>query len=87
MNYDYELILIDSSSNETTVLCGKKSVGRNEFYNAAVSGLKPEIIFVIHDYEYSGQMQVKFEDKLYKVIKTYSLGFEEVELTCSSIRR
>ena len=30
-------------TSETVLLCGIKSVGRNEFYNAAVAGLKPEI--------------------------------------------
>ena len=34
-------------TSETVLLCGIKSVGRNEFYNAAVAGLKPEISFII----------------------------------------
>lgn len=94
MTYDNELTLINQTytedeignqipvENETVVLCGLKSIGRTEFYNAAVAGLKPELIFVVHGYEYNGQTKVEFEGVRYKVIRTYSTGFEEVELTC-----
>lgn len=70
---------------ETVILCGLKSVNRTEFYNAAVTGLKPELVFVVHGYEYSGQAKVKFEDQKYRVIRTYAPNFEEVELTCEKV--
>lgn len=71
--------------NKTKILCGLKSVGRNEFYNAAVTGLKPNIVFVVHKYEYSGQQLVEFEGIRYRVIRTYAQGFEEMELTCEMV--
>ncbi|HAN09366.1 MAG TPA: phage head-tail adapter protein [Clostridiales bacterium] len=99
MTYDYELKLMgsegytkDSIGNqiptlkETTVLCKIKSVSRSEFYNSAKSGLKPEIIFVVHGYEYNEEKQVNFEDVVYNVIRTYATDFEEVELVCERIR-
>lgn len=94
MTYDHELTLIghtcteDEIGNqipvetEATILCGLKSVTRSEFYNAAANGLKPEIVFVVHGYEYNGEKEVIFEDNRYKVIRTYSEDFEELELTC-----
>jgi len=94
MTYDNELTLIkeaftiDEIGNQipgekrTEVLCNVKSVGRNEFYNAAATGLNPEIIFEIHKYEYCGERRVEFEENLYNVIRTYSSSFEEVELVC-----
>jgi len=85
MTYDNELTLIGDI--ETTIFCSKKTVTRNEFYSAAQAGLKPEIIFVIHDYEYNSEEKVKFEGITYKVLRTYSIDFEEIELTCSSLRR
>jgi len=97
MTYDHELTLIrqeieeDELGNqtpvevETTILCGLKSVGRNEFYSAAVTGLKPELIFVVHGYEYNGEKVVKFEGSRYRVIRTYMTDFEEVELTCEKV--
>lgn len=92
MTYDYELTLIgvtitqDEIGNEivteteTVIYCGLKSVGRNEFYNAAVADLKPELIFVIHPYEYNGEKKVEFEKTRYSVIRTYRKDTEEMEL-------
>lgn len=97
MRYDYELSLIEETFTEDDIgnqipgeskilaLCGLKSIGRTEFYNAAAAGLKPEIILVMHGYEYNGAKQVEFEGKRYNVIRTYSTSFEEVELTCEKV--
>lgn len=99
MSYDHELILItpsqivqDEVGNqietdpiETPILCRLNSVGRSEFYNAAAAGLRPELLFTIHGYEYNGQKLVKFEGVQYRVIRTYAVDFEELELTCERV--
>jgi SPP1 family predicted phage head-tail adaptor len=97
VTYDHELTLIgqrieeDEIGNqipvetETTILCGLKSVGRSEFYDAAASGLRPELVFVIHAYEYSGERVVKFQGVRYNVIRTYQTGTEEIELTVERV--
>lgn len=99
MAYDHELVLIspgqiteDEIGNqieldpiETPVYCDLKSVGHSEFYNAAVTGLRPELVFIVHTYEYGGQGIVEFEKKKYRVIRTYSVSFEELELTCEKV--
>lgn len=97
MTYDNELTLIkqefieDEIGNQIptetrkTLLCSVKSVGRNEFYSAATAGLRPSIVFVIHGYEYDGEQSVEFEGIRYKVIRTYSTDFEEMELTCERV--
>ena len=97
MTYDHELILIEQSYQEDEwgnqvpvearkpVLCNVKSIGRNEFYAAAQTGLKPEITFVIHGYEYNEEKEVEFEGEKYKVIRTYMKDFEEMELTCEKV--
>ncbi|WP_373845041.1 phage head-tail adapter protein [Clostridium sp.] len=94
MIYDNELSLIQKVSgydeignpisveNPVPILCGKKSIGRTEFYNAAANDLKPVIIFEIHGYEYNGETEVEFEGKRYTVMKTYEVDFETLELTC-----
>ena len=94
MTYDYELTLIqkdidyDEIGNQipiekkVPILCGKKSVGRTEFYNAAANDLKPEIVFEIHGYEYNNQTEVEFNGKRYTIIRTYEVDFENLELTC-----
>jgi SPP1 family predicted phage head-tail adaptor len=97
MTYDHELKLISKTTEandigdsiatetETVILCGLKSVGRTEFYQANASGLRPERIFVIHGYEYSGQQTAEFEGVRYSVIRTYETSFEEMELTCAGL--
>ncbi len=97
MTYDHELTLIDYTieydeigqqkkiETRTNILCAVKSIGRNEFYAAAQAGLKPEITFVIHGYEYNGEKEVEFEGQKYKVIRTYMKDFEEMELVCEKV--
>jgi len=97
MTYDYELTLIGYETEydeigqeinvpvERKILCGIKSIGRNEFYAAAQAGLRPSITFVIHGYEYSGEREVEFEGEKFKVIRTYSVDFEEMELICEKV--
>lgn len=70
---------------EKTVLCNLESVTRNEFYNASVTGYKPELIFVMHAYEYDNEQKVEYEGKEYKVIRTYRRNFEELELICGEV--
>lgn len=97
MTYDYELTLVKQSYRlddlmnqipekvETVVYCGLKSITRTEYYNAASQGIKPEIVFVIHKFEYNGEKEILFEGKKYKAIRTYSTNFEEIELTCERV--
>lgn len=97
MTYDHELTLVKQTfvsneignqipvETEITVLCGIKSVARNEFYSAATTGIKPSIVFIIHGYEYNGQQIVEFEGVRYRVIRTYATSFEELELTCERV--
>ena len=97
MTYDHELTLIGyetgyddigqeiETSLERKILCGIKSIGRNEFYAAAQAGLKPSITFAIHGYEYNGEQKVEFEGEKYKVIRTYMKDFEEMELVCEKV--
>lgn len=92
--YNHELTLIshtlieDEIGNQIptetrrTILCKVLSVGRNEFYNAAVKDLKPEKVFVIHRYEYEEETLVEFEGNLYSVIRPYATDFEEIEIVC-----
>ena len=98
MRFDRELILLaevivkDELNNQIPkpirrppVLCHRKSVGRTEFYSASTTGLNPEVVFVMYDFEYNGERKVEFEGIKYSVIRTYSTGFKEVELTCERV--
>lgn len=69
---------------ETTrdVFAEIRSVGRNEFYKAKSAGIEPNIEFVLADYdEYEGEKIVLFDNKRYRVVRTYTNG-QTIELTC-----
>ncbi len=95
--YDHELTLIGQTIQEdeignqkpvemrTTILCALNSVGRNEFYSGAAAGLRPELVFLVHAYEYNGERIVEFEGVRYNVIRTYQTGTEEIELTVERV--
>lgn len=76
---------ISSEPIEIVVFCKVNSISRNEFYNASMAGLKPSIIFTIHPYEYNDEEQIKFDEKDYKVMRTYLKNTEELELTCEKV--
>lgn len=92
-----ELILIkntfenDSIGNqiekneESIVFCEVKSISRTEFYQAAQSGMKPGAAFIIYGFEYDNQEFVRHNGIKYKVIKTYKINDNDLELTCEKV--
>lgn len=76
-----------TSKTEKEIYAEVKSIGTTEFYQAQATGLRPEVKFVIPDYnEYSGEKIVKWENEYgkteeYSVIRTYRNG-RELEITC-----
>lgn len=106
--YNHEIGLVktilteDEYGNETEqeeitkILCKVADIGQQEFYNASVTDLRPELKFIIKSFEYNGEKKVVFDDQKYKVIRTYTVGkeeegyknrlrFDELELTCERV--
>lgn len=69
-------------TSENTILCEKKNVTRQEFYEASASGFKPSLVLNIHAYEYKNETKLIFENIKYVIIRTYSIDSERLELTC-----
>ena len=58
-----------------------RSIGQSEFYQAAASGLKPTIKFVLADFwDYDNQKEIIFDDVRYNVLRTYRDG-NKLEIT------
>lgn len=70
---------------EVTLLCRKKKVTRSEFYQANQAGLKPSLVVEIRNFEYENQEFAKFEGKQYRILKTYPIDSEILELTLSEV--
>jgi len=76
-----ESITLIGSDSRRDVLCGLRSVGHTEFYEAHATEYHPELKFVLADYlDYEGEALVKHGADLYRVIRTYRTG-QELELT------
>lgn len=66
------------------VLCTVRSIGYREFYAAAGTEYKPEIIFHVNKWDYENQTVVEYNGERYKVIRSFPVPntLEEIELTC-----
>lgn len=70
---------------ETPVQAEKKSVTRSEFYQAATSDLKPEVVFDVHTFEYFGEKLLRWNGVIYSIIRAYDhdrSGLKLTELVC-----
>ncbi|HBC92607.1 MAG TPA: phage head-tail adapter protein [Pelotomaculum sp.] len=71
----------------TEVWAEEIGVRQSEFYNAAVTGLKPEKTFIIWANEYSGQTKIEADGVKYKLIRAYNnpSKSEMMELVCEKV--
>lgn len=65
------------------VYANRKSIRQSEFYQAGNIGLKPELMFEVHNFEFNNDEKVRYNGKEYFIIRTYDKG-EIIELTVTS---
>ena len=65
------------------VYANRKSIRQSEFYQAGNIGLKPELMFEVHSFEFNNDEKVKFEGQEYSIIRAYDRG-EVTELTVTT---
>lgn len=70
---------------ETKLLCRRKSVTRSEFYQANQAGLRPSLVVEIRSFEYGNQEFAEHEGKRYRILKTYPINLEILELTLTEV--
>ncbi|MGU8065545.1 phage head closure protein [Streptococcus suis] len=66
---------------KSVLLCRKKSITRSEFYQANQAGIRPSLVVDIHSFEYDNQELAEFEGERYRILKTYPVDLETLELT------
>ena len=70
-----------TTQTEREVFCQVRSVGMREKYQAQAVGLLPELTFILPDYyEYDDEQYVKYNEKTYRVIRTFVKDSHEIEL-------
>ena len=67
------------------VFCNEKGVKRNEFYQAATAGVKPELCIEIKAAEYQKEDYFEFDGIMYRVIRTYPTKNENLELILTTL--
>lgn len=95
MRRKYMVELIDrvySSTNDSEsfadsppreVLADRKSIRQSEFYQAVANGFNPQATFIIWDYEYSDEEFLRYDGKLYQIIRRYpDKDDKQIELVC-----
>ena len=68
-----------------TILCCKRSVTRSEFYQANQVGLRPSLVVDVHSFEYDNQVVAEYEGKRYRILKTFPVDLEILELTLTEV--
>lgn len=66
---------------ETLIQAEKRSVTRSEFYLAANTDLKPEIVFDVHSFEYSGERLLRWNGRDYSIVRTFEHEWQGLALT------
>lgn len=70
---------------EREVFADKQSIRQSEFYQAAATGLRPELMFVVRSIDYEGEPRLKYSGKEYTIIRTYDKDGELIELICQGV--
>ena len=70
---------------EREVFADKQSIRQSEFYQAAATGLRPELMFVVRTIEYNGETRLKYNGKEYSIIRVYDKDGELTEIVCQGV--
>lgn len=60
-------------------------VGRAEFYRAAAVGMKPSVTFTVFGGDYARERLVKYDNKIYRVVRSYPIENRMIELVCEGM--
>lgn len=69
---------------ERMVYANEYSVSSNEYYSAAMTGLRPVKMFEIYSFEYQGEDKLKHNGVMYRIIRAETRG-ERTRLTCERV--
>lgn len=62
------------------VFCDKKSITRNEFFNAGRNGLNPQYMFRVFKGEYNGESICEYNGLTYSIYRTFETDDDYIEL-------
>ncbi|MFD1899961.1 phage head closure protein [Enterococcus termitis] len=74
---------IKGTPKKEIVCCCKRPIGRSDHWAAGQNGIKLQQILIVHPYEYDGQATLIYEGEKLRVVDTYPINQEELELKCT----
>lgn len=69
-----------NTETERTVYVNVQSVTRQEFFDAGQAGLQPQYVFVMFAPDYEGEKIVEYNNRRYRVYRTYIRKDENLEV-------
>jgi len=69
---------------ERMVFANELSVSSSEYYDAGLQGIKPAKRWEIYAAEYQGEDRVRYENTVYRIIRTETRG-EKIRLTAERV--
>lgn len=72
--------IMATTTEDTTIFCDVSSVSASEFFAAGQNGIHAEFRFTAWADEYSGQQDVLYLGKAYRVYRTYRPDVDHIEL-------
>lgn len=69
---------------ERKVYANEFSVSATEFYNAAVTGMRPSKSFEVYSFEYNDEEKLKHNGVIYRIIRAETRG-EKTRITCERV--
>lgn len=67
------------------VFANKRSVRQSEHYQAAIAGLRPELMFEVWTAEYEGETRLIYAGTEYQIGRTYARTDEKTELIVTGL--
>lgn len=72
------------TETERKVYANEYSVSSSEYYNAAMTGLRPAKQFEIYSFEFQQETRLRHENTKYRIIRSETKG-EKTRLTCERV--
>lgn len=69
---------------ERKVYANEFSVSSNEYYNAAMTGLRPSKSFEVYSFEYNNEEKLKHNGIIYRIIRSETRG-EKTRIICERV--
>lgn len=73
---------VHTTPSYTSCVGVMKSVYEKEFFQASQNGIRPSFVIETFFSNYGGEKQIRYNDEVYTIYRTYRKGTDKIELYC-----